>query len=196
MIRWRVFGRVGDGHGSDDGGATVWLLATGLLVVLLGAAMATAGAAVVARHRAQAAADLGALAGAPLAVDGEAAACRAAEAIVRANGAWLRRCWRQGVDLLVTVEVRPPGPAAVFGSAHASARAGPVAAVESARAPPGNPGNRGPSGRCRGRPASVVLPLSAWRVRAGRSANGKMPRRSISCRPGVPRRRVSLADVP
>jgi len=114
--------------GSDRGAATVWLLAAGLLVVLLGAAMATAGAAVVARHRAQAAADLGALAGAPFAVGGEEMACREADAIVRANGASLRRCWVEGTDLLVTAEVRPAGPAMVLGAAHASARAGPVPA--------------------------------------------------------------------
>ena len=124
--------RSSDG-GSDGGGATVWLLAAGLLVVLVGGAMATAGAAVVARHRAQAAADLGALAGAPFAVRGEEVACREADAIVRANRARLHRCWVQGADLLVTAEVRPAGPAMVFGVARASARAGPVPAVESGR---------------------------------------------------------------
>jgi len=132
VIRWRT-----PAGGSDRGAATVWLLAAGLLVVLLGGAMATAGAAVVARHRAQAAADLGALAGAPFAVLGEEVACREADAIVRANGARLRRCWVEGADVLVTAEVRPAGPAMVFGIAHASARAGPVPAqVASARAGP------------------------------------------------------------
>jgi secretion/DNA translocation related TadE-like protein len=110
----------------DRGGATIWLLASGLLVVLLGAAMAGVGAAVVARHRAQAAADLGALAGALHALAGEQEACDRAASIVAANGARIIRCRLDGFDISVTAAVSPAGYAALAGAAEASARAGPA----------------------------------------------------------------------
>jgi secretion/DNA translocation related TadE-like protein len=101
----------------DRGSASLWLLGVGLAVVLLGAVAATVASAVVARHRAQAAADLGALAGAVRAAQGEAAACARAAELVRANLARLVGCRLDGLDLVVTAEVGP---------ARASARAGPV----------------------------------------------------------------------
>ncbi len=101
----------------DRGSASLWLLGVGLAVVLLGAVAATVASAVVARHRAQAAADLGALAGAARAAQGEAAACARAAELVRANRARLVGCRLDGLDLVVTAEVGP---------ARASARAGPV----------------------------------------------------------------------
>jgi len=104
----------------------VWLLAAGLLVVLLSLAVAGVGAAVVARHRAQAAADLGALAGAAHAIEGEEIACRHAATIVVANRGRLVACWLEDLDVLVTAEVRPSGYAATAGPARASARAGPA----------------------------------------------------------------------
>src|SRR5262245_20746639 len=55
---------------SDRGAASVWVLAAGLVLVLAGGFGAAIGSATVARHRAQAAADLGALAGAARAVYG------------------------------------------------------------------------------------------------------------------------------
>ncbi len=111
---------------ADRGGATIWLLASGLLVVLLGAAMAGVGAAVVARHRAQAAADLGALAGAQHALPGEQEACARAASIVAAHGARMVTCRLDGLDILVTAAVSPAGYAALAGAAQASARAGPA----------------------------------------------------------------------
>ena len=59
----------------DRGGATVLVLAIGLVTVLVAIASAAVGAAIVARHRAQAAADLAALAGALAALDGVEVAC-------------------------------------------------------------------------------------------------------------------------
>ncbi len=111
---------------ADRGGATIWLLASGLLVVLLGAAMAGVGAAVVARHRAQAAADLGALAGALHGLAGEGEACDRAASIVAANGARIVTCRLDGLDVSVTAAVSPAGYAALAGTAQASARAGPA----------------------------------------------------------------------
>jgi secretion/DNA translocation related TadE-like protein len=103
----------------DRGSASLWLLGVGLAVVLLGTVAAAVASAVVARHRAQAAADLGALAGAAHAGRGEAAACARAAELVRANRARPVGCHLDGLDLVITAEVGP---------ARAQARAGPVRA--------------------------------------------------------------------
>jgi secretion/DNA translocation related TadE-like protein len=111
---------------ADRGSATVWLLAIGLVLVAAGLAGAVLGAAHVARHQAQSAADLAALAGAARAVEGPQVACARAAELVMANGARLTGCTLDGLDLTVTVEVSP-APALDFGRpATATARAGPV----------------------------------------------------------------------
>jgi secretion/DNA translocation related TadE-like protein len=102
------------------------VLAAGLVTVLMALAVAAAGAAMVARHRAQAAADLAALGGAGHAVEGEETACAAAAELVADNGGRMVSCHLDGWDLTVTAEVVPANVAALAGSAHASARAGPV----------------------------------------------------------------------
>jgi secretion/DNA translocation related TadE-like protein len=109
------------------------VLGIGLAVVVLGVALAAVGSALVARQRAQAAADLGALAGATLVIQGEAAACGRAGELVGANGGRLGACRADGLDLVVTAEVEVAG----VGTARASARAGPVTA---------SPGRTGPLG--------------------------------------------------
>ena len=126
----------------ERGSATVWLLAAGLLTVLVGGGLAAAGAAVVARHRAQAAADLGALAGAAYGLDGPTSACRRAELIVRANGARMLRCELHGVDVIVTAQVRAKG---LGGYARATARAGPVESVPGLDPVPGVDPERHPA---------------------------------------------------
>jgi secretion/DNA translocation related TadE-like protein len=103
----------------------VSVLAVGLLCVLVAASFAAAGAAVVARHRAQAAADLAALAAAVHVAEGRDPACRQALRIATANAARLVSCRVETSDVLVTAEVRPAGVAALAGVARASARAGP-----------------------------------------------------------------------
>lgn len=60
------------------------------------------GAAALARNRAEIAADMGALAGAAVVLDGPTAACQAAAQVVGANGATLDSCTVDGVDVLVT----------------------------------------------------------------------------------------------
>jgi secretion/DNA translocation related TadE-like protein len=103
----------------------VWLLAVGLLLLAAGLAGATVGAARVARHQAQVAADLGALAGAARAAAGQPVACARAAEFVAANHGRLVHCALDGLDLTVTVEV----PALAAGPdrvATATARAGPV----------------------------------------------------------------------
>ena len=106
----------------DRGSASVWLLCAGLVVVAFGMTGALAGAAATGRHRAQVAADLGALAGARYAVEGAPAACTRAAGIVAANGARMADCRLDGVDLVVVAEV----PVAGVGTARGVARAGPV----------------------------------------------------------------------
>jgi secretion/DNA translocation related TadE-like protein len=113
--------------GRDRGSATIWILAAGLLTVFVAVAVAAVGAATVARHRAQAAADLAALGGAALAVAGEPAACARATALAADNGGRILSCRLDGWDLIVSVEVMPAGIAALAGTARASAKAGPVA---------------------------------------------------------------------
>jgi secretion/DNA translocation related TadE-like protein len=101
-----------------------------LAVLFLAGAVAMAGGLIVARHRAETAADLGALAGAVRAIEGEATACGTAERIVMANGGRLTGCRVEGLDVVVSAQV--PGPAG-WGTSGASARAGPERAA--ARSP-------------------------------------------------------------
>lgn len=109
----------------DDGAATVLLL--GLLGVLLtvGATLVAVGLALVARHRADAAADLAALATAARALDGPAAACATGGQVAERNGARVVACRLDGDVAVVTVEVTPGGRVALLGPARTTARAGP-----------------------------------------------------------------------
>ncbi len=79
------------------------------------------GSVVVARHRAQAAADLAALAGAGRLPAGPEAACARAVAVTRAMGTAEASCVVDDLDVVVTVRVAVRG-----GAASAAARAGPV----------------------------------------------------------------------
>ena len=80
--------------------------------------------AVIARHRAQSAADLAALSAAARLPAGPIAACAEAETLGTAMGAGMRGCSIEDLDVTVTIAVstglRFPG------AAQASARAGPV----------------------------------------------------------------------
>ncbi|MFC4854458.1 Rv3654c family TadE-like protein [Actinophytocola glycyrrhizae] len=106
----------------DRGAATVWVVGGIAVLMVVMTAVLWFGAAVVARHRGEAAADLAALAAASVAVGGELQACEEARWVVERMDAVLRSCRLSGWDALVEVEVafRP------FGSAAARARAGPV----------------------------------------------------------------------
>ncbi|AQT81998.1 hypothetical protein B1R94_26175 [Mycolicibacterium litorale] len=108
----------------DRGAATV--LAAVLIVVLVAVTLGGVhlGSAVVARHRAQAAADLAALAAAIWLPGGSAAACREAAGVSRAVGATLSACTVEDLDVVVTIDVVTGG--LTGGRAQAKARAGPV----------------------------------------------------------------------
>ena len=129
--------------GRDRGAASILLLAIGLIVVAAGVAGAAVGAARVGQHRARTAADLGALAGAGLAVYGEQVACGRAAHFVAANGGRLVGCTVRGLEIVVRVEVEVGASARLLGrsglvrQAGAAARAGPVYVVdEPARSAP------------------------------------------------------------
>ena len=98
-----------------------------MVVVLLSvtAAGAYLGSVVVARHRAQAAADLAALAAASRLPSGAEMACAGAVAVAREMRVGAARCKVDGLDVVVTVQV----PVAFAGTARAAARAGPVDTV-------------------------------------------------------------------
>lgn len=113
------------GHG-DDGVATV------LAIVLSGAlaALALVASGVVAlvdaHRRAEAAADLAALAGAQALAHG-AAPCPAAARVAGANHAAVVGCSVRGQAVSVVAAVRAPAPLGMVPDLRARARAGPVA---------------------------------------------------------------------
>ncbi len=100
------------------------MVAAALVVVLLWVTGAGAylGSVVVARHRAQAAADLAALAGAARLPSGPGAACARATVVAREMRVNAARCEVDDLDVIVTVQV----PVALAGAARAAARAGPA----------------------------------------------------------------------
>lgn len=109
----------------DRGVATVWAasaVAVLLSVMVFGISF---GLAVVGRHRAEAAADLAALAAAAHAVDGEQVACAYGDRVVAAMGGTLRSCRLEGWRVSVEVEVRAAVPLLPTGTAYGRARAGP-----------------------------------------------------------------------
>jgi secretion/DNA translocation related TadE-like protein len=96
-----------------------------MVVVLLSVTGACAylGAAVVARHRAQAAADLAALSAAARVPAGPETVCAQADAVARAMRADTAGCAVDELDVVVTIEVRLA--VGRWGVARATARAGP-----------------------------------------------------------------------
>jgi secretion/DNA translocation related TadE-like protein len=113
---------------SDRGSASLWVLGIGLAVLAFAGMVAAAGSVLVARHRAQAAADLGALAGAVRAGEGADAACTRARRVVEANGARLVECRVEVLDVVIGTAADPAGVARVIGTVRAWARAGPARA--------------------------------------------------------------------
>lgn len=110
----------------ESGGATVFACFALAGLVTVTAALLHLGGAVAARHRAQAAADLGALAAAHALADGDESACVAAAAIVRRMRAEVGECTVQGWDVVVSTEAPLGSVGFAFGPARAVARAGPA----------------------------------------------------------------------
>lgn len=111
----------------ERGGATVLVVAMAGVLMFVMVGLAAAGGLVTAQRRAQAAADLAALAGASAlaAVSGPTDACAAADRAAGANAAVLDACTPDGRAVRVTVSV--PGPDVPWREVRVSAeaRAGP-----------------------------------------------------------------------
>lgn len=105
----------------DGGAATVWVACACSVLCVVFAAVLAMGQAVVARHRAGAAADLAALAASDQALRGTSAACGVASRVARAQGAEVVRCTVAGEVSDVTARVRV-GPYAP----RSRSRAGPA----------------------------------------------------------------------
>lgn len=110
--------------GGDAGSSTVLGLALMLVLLAVGGVIGTIGVVSVTRHRAEATADLAALAAARHVFEGEQAACGAARRLAAEQGARLLDCRLEALDVVVVVGVRPPGRVASFGLVRGQARAG------------------------------------------------------------------------
>ncbi|HEX7322398.1 MAG TPA: Rv3654c family TadE-like protein [Mycobacterium sp.] len=118
MRPWRI-------RGDDRGTATVAAVAMVAALLAVTSAAVCLGSAVVARHRAQAAADLAALAAATWLPSGAGTACQRAATVVRRMAAECAGCRVDGLDVVVTVEIPVVLAGWGAGPARAVARAGP-----------------------------------------------------------------------
>jgi secretion/DNA translocation related TadE-like protein len=112
------------GARAERGAVTVLAVAMLGLLLLIAGALGVAEAMVVAHRRAQAAADLGALAGAR-AIQQAGDPCAAATSVATGNGAMLDSCRVEADDVVVTVRVTGPRWLGSRGDLSAQARAGP-----------------------------------------------------------------------
>ncbi|WP_371852051.1 Rv3654c family TadE-like protein [Nocardia salmonicida] len=114
------------GLAGDAGGATVFVCVALAGLICLTLSVGQVGGVVVARHRAQGAADLGALAAAGVLAEGAESGCGEAGEIARRMRVRVRRCVVAQWDVVVEVEANVS--AGVFGmrTVRASARAGPA----------------------------------------------------------------------
>jgi secretion/DNA translocation related TadE-like protein len=109
----------------DRGSGTIYVLAMMTVVVLLTSAGLALGQALIARHRAAAAADLSAISAASRVLDGPISACKTAALVARSQGARLTTCRIDGEVAEVTVEVLS-GLLSAHYPAIGAARAGPA----------------------------------------------------------------------
>jgi secretion/DNA translocation related TadE-like protein len=109
----------------DRGSATLLAVAMVALILAACGGAVVVGTAVIARHRAQSAADLAALAAAGRLAAGQATACGWAASLANSMHASVAGCVVQDLDVIVTVDVPVPLSRWGIGSARASARAGP-----------------------------------------------------------------------
>lgn len=112
-MRWLRWSRPNDDHGSAT------LIAVAMMAVLVAITVGgfSIGSAVAARHRAQSAADLAALAAAARLPEGVDVACGQASAIANAMNVGVVDCAVEDLDVVITTRSGP---------ARAAARAGPV----------------------------------------------------------------------
>jgi secretion/DNA translocation related TadE-like protein len=108
----------------DAGFSTVFGLAVAMVFLVVAGAVGALGTLSVVRHRAEATADLAALAAAKHALEGSQAACGAARRLAEEQGATLVECGLDGLDAVVVVAVVPPGRLGGLGALRGRARAG------------------------------------------------------------------------
>lgn len=108
----------------EDGFVTAFSVGLVPLIVLMGVLVAAATAVAATRHRAEAVADMAALAAAHHALAGQDAACAAARALTDQEHVVLLECRLDGLDALVTTGMAAPGRLALLGLVHGEARAG------------------------------------------------------------------------
>ncbi|WP_371781425.1 Rv3654c family TadE-like protein [Streptosporangium subroseum] len=117
----------GNGADTERGSATIWMVGLMALTFAVAAAVTFAGMARVARHRAQSAADLSALAAARLAFADPNRGCAEASSLAVGNGAKVTRCSIDGDGIAdIQVALRLLLPVAGGVTVMAGARAGPV----------------------------------------------------------------------
>jgi secretion/DNA translocation related TadE-like protein len=109
----------------DRGSATLLAVAMMAMILAVVGAAVVVGSAVIARHRAQSAADLAALAAAGRLADGQNAACGWAAAVAQQMNARVTACAVESLDVVVTVDVDAALGRWGLGTARAAARAGP-----------------------------------------------------------------------
>ena len=137
---------------SERGSATVTAAFAAAVLMTLGVAGVQIGGAVVARHRAQAAADLAALAAAAALPAGSAAACARAEQVAAAmSSAPLLDCHIDDLDVVIAVTLGP-------GACRCPGRSGRHLPLNRSGRPRALPGRRASSLRGRS-DASVLLRL-------------------------------------
>lgn len=110
----------------ERGSATVVMLAVIAVVLMLTVSGLMLASAVLASHRARAAADLAALAGAGALIRGDSpvAACQSAAAVAAANHGRVQRCAAVRAEVRLTIVV--PAGMKGLGVATARSRAGPA----------------------------------------------------------------------
>jgi secretion/DNA translocation related TadE-like protein len=119
--------------GRERGSATIWMVGFMALIFAVAAAVTFAGMARVARHRAQSAADLSALAAARLAFADPARGCTEASSLAVGNGAKVTHCSIDGDGIAgIRVAMRFSLPVTGEVTVTAEARAGPVHISDSA----------------------------------------------------------------
>ncbi|WP_416873707.1 Rv3654c family TadE-like protein [Kitasatospora sp. SC0581] len=145
------------GRGPDAGSATVWLLALAMLGTAVFAGTIAVGSVVAARHRAESAADLAALAAADRLLLDRDGGCARAAGIAAVQGAGLVSCAvdrsADAVEVVAEVEVRGLPARLPVGPARARARAGPVRAPVTG---PEDASEGGPGGAPGGAPSAAA----------------------------------------
>jgi secretion/DNA translocation related TadE-like protein len=128
--------------GRDRGSATIWAVAGIAVLCLIAAVTLTYGSVVQTRHRATAASDLAALAGAVYAPYGAAEACAKARWVADGMRVRVTSCRLSGWDVLIEVSAALPDGLDRFGLVTAHSRAGPAlrAGLSNSNAAPPNSG--------------------------------------------------------